>query len=77
MKYWQSRSMTITITYVLTLYSRTVNLVCNGPPRCYTTCNETVRDIFEYFEVFYNGNRRHSTIGYDSQAEVEARTAIA
>ncbi|MGH7180915.1 MAG: IS3 family transposase [Nitrospiraceae bacterium] len=49
----------------------------NGPPGCYATCNETTRNIFEYFEVVYNRNRRHSTIGYNSPAEIEARTAIA
>ena len=29
------------------------------------------------FEVFYNRKRRHSTLGYDSPAEFEARMAIA
>ena len=28
-------------------------------------------------EVFYNRLRRHSTLGYDSPAEFEARTAVA
>ena len=35
------------------------------------------RDIFEYIEVFYNRLRRHSTLGYYSPAEFEARTAVA
>ena len=35
------------------------------------------QDIFEYIEVFYNRKRRHSTLGYDSPAEYEARTAVA
>ena len=35
------------------------------------------QDIFEYIEVFYNRRRRHSTLGYDSPAEFEARTAVA
>ena len=29
--------------------------------------------IFEYIEVFYNRQRRHSTLGYLSPAEFEAR----
>jgi putative transposase len=28
-------------------------------------------------EVFYNRKRRHSTLGYDSPTEYEARTAVA
>lgn len=35
------------------------------------------QDIFEYIEVFYNRRRRHSTLGYDSPAEFEARMAVA
>ena len=31
----------------------------------------------EAIEVFYNRLRRHSTLGYDSPAEFEARTAVA
>ncbi|MBK9996068.1 MAG: IS3 family transposase [Nitrospira sp.] len=38
---------------------------------------EAKQDIFEYIEVFYNRTRRHSTLGYDSPAEYEARTAVA
>ncbi|MGE0645089.1 MAG: IS3 family transposase, partial [Nitrospira sp.] len=30
-----------------------------------------------YIEVFYNRQRRHSTLGYDSPAEYEARSAVA
>lgn len=33
------------------------------------------RSLFEYIEVFYNRRRRHSTIGYRSPAEFEARLA--
>jgi transposase InsO family protein len=29
--------------------------------------------IFEYIEVFYNRQRRHSTLGYLAPAEFEAR----
>jgi transposase InsO family protein len=31
------------------------------------------RSLFEYIEVFYNRKRRHSTLGYRSPAEFEAR----
>jgi len=45
--------------------------------RHYVTRAEAKQDIFEYIEVFYNRRRRHSTLGYDSPAEYEARTAVA
>ncbi len=45
--------------------------------RHYATRDEATQDIFEYIEVFYNRLRRHSTLGYDSPAEFEARTAVA
>ena len=45
--------------------------------RRYVTRDEATQDIFEYIEVFYNRKRRHSTLGYDSPAEYEARTAVA
>ena len=45
--------------------------------RQYRTRDEATPDIFEYIEVFYNRLRRHSTLGYDSPAEFEARTAVA
>ena len=34
--------------------------------RCYQTRQEAKQDIFEYIEVFYNRQRRHSTIGYQT-----------
>ena len=40
------------------------------------TRGEATQDIFEYIEVFYNRRRRHSTLGYSSPAEFEARTAV-
>ena len=46
-------------------------------PRQYRTRDEATQDIVEYIEVFYNRTRRHSTLGYDSPAEFEARTAVA
>jgi transposase InsO family protein len=45
--------------------------------RHYATCEDATQDIFEYLEVFYNRKRQHSTLGYDSPAEYEARTAVA
>ena len=45
--------------------------------RHYATRDEAKQDIFEYIEVFYNRQRRHSTLGYDSPAEYEARKAVA
>jgi len=45
--------------------------------RRYATREEATQDIFEYIEVFYNLQRRHSTLGYDSPAEYEARTEVA
>jgi len=45
--------------------------------RHYATREDATRDIFEYIEVFYNRKRRHSTLGYHSPAEYEARTVVA
>jgi len=45
--------------------------------RRYATRDEATQDIFEYIEVFYNRKRRHSTLGYHSPAEYEARAAVA
>jgi putative transposase len=45
--------------------------------RQYAMRSEATQDIFEYIEVFYNGKRRHSTLGYQSPAEYEARCAVA
>ena len=45
--------------------------------RHYATREDATRDSFEYIEVFYNRQRRHSTLGYHSPAEYEARTAVA
>ena len=39
----------------------------------YATRQDARRDIFEYIEVWYNQQRRHSTIGYLSPADYEAR----
>ena len=45
--------------------------------RHYVTREDAKQDIFEYIKVFYNRQRRHSTLGYDFPAEYEARTAMA
>ena len=45
--------------------------------RHYTTRDQAMQEIFEYIEVFYNRQRRHSTLGYESPAEYEARAAVA
>lgn len=39
----------------------------------YETREQAKRSIFEYIEVFYNNQRRHSTLGYVSPAEFERR----
>jgi transposase InsO family protein len=39
----------------------------------YADHNEARRSLFAYIEVFYNRRRRHSTLGYRSPAEYEAR----
>jgi putative transposase len=44
--------------------------------RDYLTRDQARRDIFEYIEVFYNRQRRHSTLGYLSPAQFEV-TALA
>ncbi len=41
----------------------------------YATRAEAKASIFEYIEVFYNRERRHSTLGYQSPADYEASRA--
>ncbi|MBI4444312.1 MAG: IS3 family transposase, partial [Acidobacteria bacterium] len=36
---------------------------------------EARAEVFEYIEVFYNRQRRHSSLGYVSPAEFEASAA--
>jgi len=45
--------------------------------RRYRTREEAKQDIFEWIEVFYNRQRRHSTLGFRSPAEFEAMSKVA
>ena len=41
-------------------------------------CGDDARaDVFDYIERFYNGRRRHSTLGYLSPVEFEERAKLA
>lgn len=37
--------------------------------KSYATIEEIRRDVFEYIELFYNGKRMHSVLGYMSPVE--------
>ena len=41
----------------------------------YRTKQEAKQSLFEYIEVFYNRQRRHSYLGYVSPAEYERQAA--
>ena len=43
----------------------------------YETRIEAKRDIFEYIEIFYNRERLHSFLGYNSPEEYEKMTMVA
>ena len=43
----------------------------------YAPRNEAGLDIFEYIEVFYNRQRRHSALGYKSPANYKALLLMA
>ena len=43
----------------------------------YETRIEAQRDIFAYIEIFYNRERLHSSIGYNSPEEYEKMTMVA
>lgn len=45
--------------------------------RRYQTREEAKQDVFQWIEVFYNRQRRHSTLGYRSPAEFEAMMKVA
>ena len=40
---------------------------------CYKTIKETQAGVFEYIEMFYNRQRRHSAIGYMTPHEFELK----
>jgi putative transposase len=44
--------------------------------RKYETRMEAKRDIFEYIEIFYNRERLHSSLGYNSPEEYEKMTRV-
>ena len=46
-------------------------------PKKYETRIEAQRDIFEYTEIFYNRERLHSFLGYNSPEEYEKITMVA
>ena len=43
----------------------------------YATREAATQDVFEWIEVFYNRQRRHTTLGYRSPAEFEAMQKVA
>jgi transposase InsO family protein len=45
--------------------------------RSYATRDAARQSIFEYIEVFYNRQRRHSSLGYLSPAQFEKQQAVA
>jgi putative transposase len=45
--------------------------------RRYLSREEATQDVFQSIEVFYHRQRRHSTLGYRSPAELEAMQEIA
>jgi putative transposase len=45
--------------------------------KTYRTRDEARADVFDYIECFYNPKRRHSTIGYMSPVDFEAKAGLA
>ncbi len=45
--------------------------------KTYRTRDQARADVFDYIELFYNPKRRHSTIGYMSPMEFEAKVGLA
>jgi putative transposase len=45
--------------------------------KTYRTRDEARADVFDYIECFYNPKRRHSTIGYMSPMDFEAKAGLA
>jgi putative transposase len=44
--------------------------------KTYHTRDQARADVFDYVERYYNPRRRHSTIGYLSPVEFEARAGV-
>jgi transposase InsO family protein len=40
------------------------------------THEQAQRDLFEFIEIWYNRQRRHSSLGYRTPAEFEAELAL-
>jgi transposase InsO family protein len=57
-------------------FFRTLKVECVYHRR-YQTREEAKQDVFQWIEVFYNRQRRHSTLGYRSPAEFEAMRKVA
>ncbi len=45
--------------------------------KTYRIRDESKADVFDYIECFYNPKRRHSTIGYMSPMDFEAKAGLA
>ena len=45
--------------------------------KIYRTRDQARADVLDYIERFYNPRRRHSTIGYISPMEFEAKVKLA
>ncbi|HVF10945.1 MAG TPA: IS3 family transposase, partial [Abditibacteriaceae bacterium] len=43
----------------------------------YTSREEAQREVFEYIEVYYNRQRRHSALGYLAPVDFEKQIATA
>lgn len=45
--------------------------------RCFATRDEARAAIFDYIEIFYNRERLHQTLDYESPVRYEERQAVA
>lgn len=58
---------------VMESFFGTLKSECVRPHGGYATFEEARRSIFEYIEVFYNRQRRHSSLGYVSPEQYEQK----